>query len=92
MPWTTFFEAQRDTQVPVTPSMNRTADDGDGKIYEDSLMLWKNEEWSSVPEVQKGKKEERSPWAGKNPIMACRVGQKNLTGERYEMSFLGGAS
>lgn len=82
MPWTSFFDRQRDVQVPVTPSLDRTMDDGDGEIYEDSLMLWKNEEWGAVPEVQKGKKEERSPWAGKNPIMALRVGQKSLTGKR----------
>lgn len=83
MPWTTFFDRQRELQTPVTPNLNldRAADGEDGQIYEDSLMLWKNEDWGTVPETQKGKKEERSPWAGKNPIVACRIGQKGLTGE-----------
>ena len=81
LPWVTFFDRQRDLQVPLSPNANQTTVNGeeDGEVYEDSLILWKNEEWATN-EVQKGKKDERSPWAGKNPLVACRIGQKALTG------------
>jgi hypothetical protein len=83
MPWTVFFDRQREMQAPVTPNPDLTAvpEEGDGEIYEDSLMLWKNEDSGAVPDVQKGKKDERSPWAGKNPLMVYKIGLKNLTGE-----------
>ena len=82
MPWTVFFDRQRELQTPLPPTVDRTVNEEEGEIYEDSLMLWKNEDWGSGTEGQKGKKnDERSPWAEKNPIMACRVGQKSLTGK-----------
>ena len=82
MPWIGFFDRQRELQTPLLPNVDRTVDEEDGEVYEDSLMLWKNEDWGTGSEVQKAKKnDEKSPWAGKNPVMACRVGQKSLTGQ-----------
>ncbi|ORY22031.1 WD40-repeat-containing domain protein [Naematelia encephala] len=75
-PWTTVF----DRQAPV----KLVLDGHDEETYEDSMVLWKNEDWAQLSvEGQKGKKEERSPWAGKNPVAACRIGTKGITAMAY---------
>ena len=59
-------------------SLAGTVSDERGEIFEDSMMLWKNDDWSQLQiPVEKGKKDDgRSPWAGKNPTAALRVGEK----------------
>jgi hypothetical protein len=53
----------------------------EGEVYEDSMMIWKNEDWAQL-QIPLGKKDEwRSPWAGKNPTAVTRIGRKSVTGE-----------
>lgn len=69
--------ANLNAEMPPSPTV---AVDEDG--YEEKMLLWKNEDWAQLSvEVQKGKKDERSPWAGKNPTAAVRIGNKSVTGE-----------
>ena len=60
-----------DTQAP---------DGTENEDYEDRMLIWKNEDYGQVP-VEKTKKTEQniSPWAGKNPIAAIKVGLKPLS-------------
>lgn len=49
------------------------------------MLSWKNEEFGNLSDVgpagKKGKgQEERSPWAGRNPVAACKIGGKGMTG------------
>jgi hypothetical protein len=118
MPWVTFFDKQRELQVPLSPSADRppntpgaasstsnvngSSGSGNGSanesgsrlalglglsngsvdegVYEDAMMIWKNEDWAQL-QLPTGKKDEgRSPWAGKNPTAAYRVGRKAING------------
>lgn len=56
----------------------------DGEIFEDSMMIWKNEDWAQLQNAnKKGEELGRSPWAGKNPTAAIKVGRRNMTGMAY---------
>lgn len=90
MPWTAFFERQQAEQVPVTPIAENHPGDQEksekdthpkGEVYEDAMIIWKNEDWS-LNQSDKKKGQELSPWAGRNPTAASKVGRGTITGQQ----------
>jgi hypothetical protein len=83
LPWVTHFEGQ--PTHSVNGNGNSHAEDEGEEGEGGSLMTWKNEDWAQLAQAQPAKRKEgeaeRSPWAGKNPTAAYKVGKKPLTGE-----------
>lgn len=80
-PWITKFES---SSAPNTDTLATVPEDSEAEGSSESLMVWKNEDWAQLTTVRAGKKmeeSERSPWAGKNPIAAYKVGKKPITGQ-----------
>lgn len=78
-PWVSRFETH--------PNANNIPGGEGSESSDESMMVWKNEDWAQllVPQAAGGKRKEgdpeRSPWAGKNPTAAYKVGKKAITGE-----------
>jgi len=78
LPWITYFDNHAAVETNGV----------DGDESGETLITWKNEDWAQLQSIQdrSGKKgnlneAERSPWAGKNPTAASRVGTKPIRGE-----------
>lgn len=92
LPWVAFFERQGEMAAPTSPTSPIANGDGGAatalgpEVFEDAMMTWKNEDWAQLAQVQQQQKRgkeaelERSPWAGKNPTAACRVGSSPIKG------------
>jgi hypothetical protein len=49
-------------------------------IFEDAMLVWKNEDWAVQLTEKEKKAENRNPWAGKNPCSVTKIGKKGITG------------
>ena len=82
MPWTTYFERHEATDTASGNSGKPGEEGGDGEEINEQMLKWKNDEFGSLGEIsRRGKGEERSPWAGRNPLAACKIGRRGQTGE-----------
>ena len=82
LPWKKYFDTNYDTlgKLPLDTD-KRTGTGGEEKeVYEDSMLVWRNEEWAVQLSEKEKKVEGRNPWAGKNPCSVTKIGKKGISG------------
>jgi hypothetical protein len=83
LPWKTYFDTNYETLGKLPLDTDKRAAPGGGEekeVYEDSMLVWKNEDWAVQLSEKEKKGENRNPWAGKNPCAVTKIGKKGISG------------
>jgi hypothetical protein len=83
LPWKTYFDTHYETLGKLPLDTDKRAGPGAGEekeVYEDSMLVWKNEDWAVQLSEKEKKAENRNPWAGKNPCAVTKIGKKGISG------------
>jgi len=82
LPWKTYFDTNYETLGKLPLDTDKRAGTGgeEKEVYEDSMLVWRNEEWAVQLSEKEKKVEGRNPWAGKNPCSVTKIGKKGISG------------